>query len=434
MGQINRQSVKGSQRGRFLTFDTRGIFDSSTVTTTWNYSSTRGWLTNKQYNDGNGPSYTHTSAGRLATRTWQRGIVTTFSHDASGSQTNIAYSDGITAAVPIVLDRLGRAVTQGEVTRTFSDAGQLLMENYASGPLPGFAVTNVYDALLRRTNVAALAATGYSFDDASRLASATHGTHSISYAYMTNSPLIQSLTFAAGGNTRLTTTRTHDYINRLTAISSAPSASSALSFEYGYNDANQRTAVTNEADAFWGYGYDSLGQVTSGKRYWSDGTLVAGQQFEYSFDDIGNRKYAAAGGDQAGANLRTNNYTANLLNQYSQRDYAGYVDVQGSAATNATVTVNNQSTYRKDQFYRKELQFTTPARPSTPASPTSRSFPVADRWGKTSSPPRRERSSCRRHLNRSRSIPMATRPPMLAGQTSGTARTGWYRWTARLPP
>jgi hypothetical protein len=30
---------------------------------------------------------------------------------------------------------------------------------------------------------------------------------------------------------------------------------------------------------------DNLGQVISGRRYWQDGTEVAGQQFEYRFDD-----------------------------------------------------------------------------------------------------------------------------------------------------
>lgn len=39
--------------------------------------------------------------------------------------------------------------------------------------------------------------------------------------------------------------------------------------------------------------YDTLGQVTSGKKYWSDGTPVAGEQFAYAYDDIGNRKFAA---------------------------------------------------------------------------------------------------------------------------------------------
>jgi hypothetical protein len=39
-------------------------------------------------------------------------------------------------------------------------------------------------------------------------------------------------------------------------------------------------------------GYDQLGQVTSGKKHFSDGIPVSGRQFEYSFDDIGNRKFA----------------------------------------------------------------------------------------------------------------------------------------------
>ena len=56
--------------------------------------------------------------------------------------------------------------------------------------------------------------------------------------------------------------------------------------------ANQRTSATNADGTRWVYTYDSLGQVTSGKRYWADGAPVAGEQFEYGFDDIGNREYA----------------------------------------------------------------------------------------------------------------------------------------------
>jgi hypothetical protein len=43
--------------------------------------------------------------------------------------------------------------------------------------------------------------------------------------------------------------------------------------------------------------YDSLGQVSSGKGVWQDGTPVAGQQFECAFDDIDNPKRAGRGGD-----------------------------------------------------------------------------------------------------------------------------------------
>jgi hypothetical protein len=46
---------------------------------------------------------------------------------------------------------------------------------------------------------------------------------------------------------------------------------------------------------------------------------MAGQQFEYGFDDLGNRKVSRRGSDGNGWNLRESLYTANLLNQYSQR-------------------------------------------------------------------------------------------------------------------
>jgi RHS repeat-associated protein len=105
----------------------------------------------------------------------------------------------------------------------------------------------------------------------------------------------------------------------------------------------------------WVYQYDDLGQVTSGKKYWSDGTHVAGQQFGYAFDDIGNRTTTVAGGNEFGADLRFANYTANNLNQYTSRTVPNAVDVIGTADASATVTVNNQATYRKGSYYRKEL-------------------------------------------------------------------------------
>jgi hypothetical protein len=73
--------------------------------------------------------------------------------------------------------------------------------------------------------------------------------------------------------------------------------------------------------------------VISGKKYWSDGTPVAGQQFQYGFDDIGNRTSTAQGGDQWGANLRYASYGANSLNQYTNRTVPSYVDVLGSAVS-----------------------------------------------------------------------------------------------------
>jgi hypothetical protein len=61
-----------------------------------------------------------------------------------------------------------------------------------------------------------------------------------------------------------------------------------------------------------------LVQVIADRKYWPDGTPVAGQQIEYGFDDIGNRKVARLGGDGNGLNLRKSLYSAYLLNQYSK--------------------------------------------------------------------------------------------------------------------
>ena len=82
----------------------------------------------------------------------------------------------------------------------------------------------------------------------------------------------------------------------------------------------------NANDSRWVSTYDSLGQVTGGKKYWSDGTPVAGQHFEYVFDTIGNRKTTAAGGDNSGAGLRPASYSVNTLNQYTSREVPGYVN------------------------------------------------------------------------------------------------------------
>ena len=110
------------------------------------------------------------------------------------------------------------------------------------------------------------------------------------------------------------------------------------------------------------YQYDALGQVTSGKKYWSDGNVVAGEQFGYTFDDIGNRITAQAGGSEFGADLRYANYTVNNLNQYTSRTVPGAVDLIGFRLQNtSTVTVNLQSPYRKNSFYRTQLSLTNAA-------------------------------------------------------------------------
>jgi len=142
----------------------------------------------------------------------------------------------------------------------------------------------------------------------------------------------------------------------LTSIQSVNSHPSTInSFAYTYNSANQRTRLGREDGTFWIYKYDSLGQVISGKKYWSDFTPVAGQQFEYGFDDIGNRTSTKAGGDENGANLRFAGYYANNLNQNTVHGVPGAFDVIGVGFATNEVTVNGDSTYRHGEYFRKEI-------------------------------------------------------------------------------
>jgi len=259
----------------------------------------------------------------------------------------------------IYVDRQGRqqTITQGTnvTTLVYNDAGQVLSETFN-----GLTVTNQLDSLNRRTNLTfslqpSAFSLSFAYDPASRLQTVTSGGQSATYSYVANSPLVEQITFSQSGQTRMTTTKTYDNLNRLTRISSVPSASSVVSFDYAYNSANQRFAVTNADSSRWGYSYDTLGQVTSGRKYFPDGTVVPGQQFDYAFDDIGNRKTAVTGGDQWGSNRRYQNYTANALNQYTQRTVPGFVDLIGSATNRATVTVNNTPASRHADYFRVEV-------------------------------------------------------------------------------
>ena len=280
----------------------------------------------------------------------------------------MSYSDGVTPSVTYGYDRLARqnSVTWNGVTDTltYNLANELLGESFAGGPLNGFSVTNGYDQFLRRTTLATnsplsnLTSTAYGYDAASRLGTVNDGNGNLaSYSYLANSPLVGQIVFTNNGAVRMTTTKQYDFLNRLTQISSAPGAAYVLplAFNYNYNPANQRTKDTLADGSYWIYAYDSLGQVTNGCKCFANGTPVAGQQFDYAFDTIGNRTQTLSGGDQTGANLRVANYTNNTLNQITSRDVPPFVDVMGASILTNAVTVNGQTAYRNQEYYRQQL-------------------------------------------------------------------------------
>jgi RHS repeat-associated protein len=308
-------------------------------------------------------SYTFTGAGRLASRLWARGTNTTYAYNTAGDLGTNFYSDG-TPGVTNAYNRLGQKtnVMHGATTTTFvyDLANDMLSESNSGGVLNGLMVSNQFDAYLRRTNMVLLNGTTpmcqatNAYDTASRLALVSDGTNSAAYSYLAFSPLVGQITFANAGTTVMTTSKQYDFLNRLSLIASSPSNA----FTYQYNSANQRNLALLADGSYWRYGYDALGQVISGNKYWSDETPVAGQQFGYTFDTIGNRTQTESGGDQTGANLRVAYYTNNTLNQITSRSVPGYVDVMGDAIATNAVTVNGVTAYRKTEYFREQSAVT----------------------------------------------------------------------------
>ena len=67
-------------QGRMKTMTTWSDFSQrkGARTTTWNYDPQRGWLAAKLYPDNQGPTYEYYTSGKVKSRKWARGIVTTY--------------------------------------------------------------------------------------------------------------------------------------------------------------------------------------------------------------------------------------------------------------------------------------------------------------------------------------------------------------------
>ena len=371
-------------QGRMKTLKTYRAFSGNwnspgtADTTTWNYHAYRGWLSNKRYADSTGPDYFYFPSGRMQKRQWARGsprVESVWTYNSAGDVATLTYNNdsSLTPDLAYGYDRHGCQTTVSSVgaggtwtvTRTFDLQHNPLTEIYGgTHPLAGRTITLTYDSLLRRSTFAldsspAALSYLYGYDGASHLTSVSDGAYSATYAYLANSPLIGTVTLKQGTSARLVTTRSYDFLNRLMGVTAQPQVSGSLplGIAYQYNNLNQRTRQLLGDGSAWVYDYDSVGQVTSGKLYFGDGNPVPGQQFEYAFDTIGNRSSAKHGGDAGGANLRSDTYTVNNLNQYGSRSAGGsrYADILGLAAAGSSVTVNGATASRRGEYFRQEL-------------------------------------------------------------------------------
>ncbi|NCC62484.1 MAG: hypothetical protein EOM12_16460, partial [Verrucomicrobiae bacterium] len=104
--------------------------------TRWCYDEATGFLTNKQDAAGLGATYTYTPDGKLASRTWARGITTAYTYDQAGNLTNINYSDA-TPDISFTYTRTGKqkTITDALGTRmlSYDTAMQMISDSNAYG-------------------------------------------------------------------------------------------------------------------------------------------------------------------------------------------------------------------------------------------------------------------------------------------------------------
>ena len=374
--------------GRLTTLRTwkNATAQTGAKTTQWSYQLGTGFMVQKQI--GNEPpiQYTFTAAGRPRTETVMAGDFPAtewkYGFDADpvvrkvGDVTEVQYLratdfDGnpATPDLSFTYDRAGRRIGAAQVTAGTTNTavtwsrnayGMITSESWTAGPLAGHILAHTYDDKLRRTNltfqvgVITNGVVGYGFDSSGRISWIGDGTSSATYTYVPNSPLIQQVQLRNGSTVTLAVTRQYDRWNRLQSMTAAGTTSGSVGQEYTYNDAGQRIRAQLLDGSYWVYEYDTLGQVKSAKRYLADGQVLAGQQFEYSYDDIGNRTSGKTGGDTAGANLRTTTDTTDAEGRLSQRTNPRQYEVQGAAQVGTDVRVNGTVATRQGEYFRFE--------------------------------------------------------------------------------
>ena len=311
--------------------------------TKWLFDEASGVMTNKVYADGKGPKYDYTPDGKLAKRTWARGITTDYSYDNWGNLTNTVYSDG-TPTISLFYDVFGRQIeahdVAGVTTFLYDSFGSLTNETVIGvagtntierywdefGRTTGYSLNNV-----RQTTI------GYE-PDKGRIATMeiadnhsptpTQNSNYFKWNYLSGSDLKSSLAYPNG----LTASWTYDANNQLLQVCNAMPTNTISQYDYTYDAAGRRVTCAKSGSAFaqndtLSYGYNEKSELTN-----AVASVDSNYRYAYDFDDIGNRETSSERG--------TNSvYAANQLNQYTAvDDFAPQFDDDGNQTLVKTST------------------------------------------------------------------------------------------------
>ncbi len=301
--------------------------------TTWDYQPSTGFLLSKTDAAGKTVSYTYDTAGRLFTRTWHRGVSSTYAYNSFGQIDGVTYSDGgVTPGSTFTYDRLGRpsTTTQGGHSwaytyhaSTLRPDTETITYNTGAGTLTR-VIDRSFDSLLRPTGwqlknggtseydftrtYESAASRPYSFTGGGSFFSGSGP--SFGYSYMSADPgLVQGITSGATVSTYNAWEPNRDVLDYK---QNTFGASIISKYDYTVNNMGRHNGIVESGSAYSGspsvaWGYNSRGEVTL-----HDHTTAAYDSV-YEFDTIGNRTKAAAGTSLPG----TDNHFVNSLNQYT---------------------------------------------------------------------------------------------------------------------
>jgi len=362
--------------------------ENQTSTTTWIHDPATGLLAKKIYQGQTADTpawlYTYFADGRIETRTSRRGVVTTCDYNGFGDLVSVAYSgdNNLTPHVTYAaFDRLGRpgSVTTGSDTATLAYDPYTGAESITYGDgdssLPGLAVmARDADTAGRPTGFNVTQGTStihhntLSYDPVlGHLSGVASDSGSTALSYYPGSSILRQAVTTVGANVVRRETRVLDPAGRIIGMhtSAGPDNSLTTLTATGYvvDELGRRTSARREDGSTWTYGYNDRSEVTAGSKRLAGMTITefaAGQKFNYSYDDIGNRLTAFSGGNDTGADQRETSYTTNALNQYYSIQNPRSLDVivRSPAATIGVtsagndVVLDNQATY---SYHRAEI-------------------------------------------------------------------------------
>jgi RHS repeat-associated protein len=330
--------------------------------TQWQYETATGLLLKKLY-DGDteqspGINYTYTTDGKIATRTWKRGVTTNYSYCdgtgdtlATGELSVIDYPAG-TPDIKFTYDRLGRRKDVKERTGTewvptnafaYEDnAGTSLLrldtetitrDGYTkvitrkyetgsgstlNGRDAGFSIGSDYD-------------TTYAYDSKGRMeriiGPGLDSTYGAAYARLiedsaNTSDLVEYTYFKSSSDATLATIhrKYEDSRDLVDFVENLAGSTSVSKYDYTNDTLGRRTNVVHSGSAFAAthnlvWGYNDRSELTAADRYTGEtpGThMTSDFAFDYLYDHIGNRRTY----DKNDSATPTT-YERNDLNQYT---------------------------------------------------------------------------------------------------------------------